>query len=137
MRPRLKRFWLTFRVACGRTFPPVALFAFFFVYYRRQGRAVKDVQSPIKIVGATKWCVFRPTEVTRPIVEEAVRERMDRMQSDRVDLLQVRYDLPDFIPSICGYSNDGRCHKICFLPTRLADALIDPHSLITSAVPLE
>ena len=51
---------------------------------------MKDVQSPIKIVGATKWCVFRPTEVTRQLVEEAVRERMDRMQSDRVDLLQVR-----------------------------------------------
>ena len=28
--------------------------------------------------------------MTRPVVEEAVRERMDRMQSDRVDLLQVR-----------------------------------------------
>ncbi|KAF9791300.1 NADP-dependent oxidoreductase domain-containing protein [Thelephora terrestris] len=56
------------------------------------GRAVKDVVSPIKIVGATKWCVFRPTEVTRPIVEEAVRERMDRMQSDCVDLLQFHWN---------------------------------------------
>lgn len=63
------------------------------VFFRRQGRAVKDIQSPIKVVGATKWCVFRPTEVTRPIVEEAVRERMVRMQSDSVDLLQVRRDL--------------------------------------------
>lgn len=32
-------------------------------------------------------------------MEEAVRERMDRMQSDKVDLLQVRYRLPDPIPS--------------------------------------
>lgn len=36
-------------------------------------------------------------EVTRPIVEEAVRERIDRMQSDSVDLLQVR--LPFYPPS--------------------------------------
>ena len=38
-------------------------------------------------------------EMTRPIVEEAVRERMDRMQSDCVDLLQVRPDLPRPTPS--------------------------------------
>jgi len=49
-------------------------------------------------------------------VEEAVRERMDRMQSDRVDLLQVRYEHPPGIhPSIHpsptpirGCSVDGR-----------------------------
>jgi len=50
------------------------------------------VQSPIKIIGATKWCVFRPTEVTRQIVEEAVRERMARMDTDRVDLLQFHWN---------------------------------------------
>ena len=61
--------------------------------------------------------MFRPTEVTRPIVEEAVRERMDRMQSSRVDLLQVRYDLPDSIPFIRGYSIDGKRHELHFMPT--------------------
>ncbi|KAF9649140.1 Aldo/keto reductase [Thelephora ganbajun] len=67
------------------------------------GRAVKDVQSPINIIGATKWCVFRPTEVARPIVEEAVRERMDRMQSDHVDLLQFHwqdYSDPGYITAL-------------------------------------
>ena len=44
-------------------------------------------------------------------MEEAVRERMDRMQSTRVDLLQVRYGLPDSIPSIRSYSVDGSCHE--------------------------
>ena len=85
--PRLKHFGLT----SGRASPPFFLFPpFVYPFAPQQGRAVKDVQSPIKIVGATKWCVFRTPEVTRQLVEEAVRERMDRMQSDRVDLLQVR-----------------------------------------------
>ena len=97
------------------------------VCHRRQGRAIKDLESPIKIVGATKWCVFRPTEVTRQIVEEAVRERMDRMQSTRVDLLQVRYGLPDSIPSISGYFVDGSCHEVHFIPIHPTDASIDLH----------
>jgi aryl-alcohol dehydrogenase-like predicted oxidoreductase len=41
-------------------------------------------------VGATKWCVFRPVDPTRAVVEAAVAERMKRMQTNRVDLLQVR-----------------------------------------------
>lgn len=41
------------------------------------------------VVGATKWCVFRPTDPTRAVVESAVRERMKRMRSQSVDLLQV------------------------------------------------
>jgi aryl-alcohol dehydrogenase-like predicted oxidoreductase len=44
-----------------------------------------------KVLGATKWCVFRPMEPTRAIVEAAVAERMKRMQTNRVDLLQVSH----------------------------------------------
>lgn len=40
--------------------------------------------------GATKWCIFHPTEVTYEKVAAAVKERADRMHKDRVDLLQVR-----------------------------------------------
>jgi aryl-alcohol dehydrogenase-like predicted oxidoreductase len=33
--------------------------------------------------------VFAPTTITREVVELAVRERMDRMKTQHVDLLQV------------------------------------------------
>ncbi|KAM5534129.1 hypothetical protein V8D89_012149 [Ganoderma adspersum] len=38
--------------------------------------------------GATKWCIFHPTEITYEKVAAAVKERSDRMHKDRVDLLQ-------------------------------------------------
>jgi len=44
------------------------------------------------IVGATKWCVFRPVDPTRAVVEAAVAERMKRMQTNRVDLLQFHWN---------------------------------------------
>jgi hypothetical protein len=53
-----------------------------------------------QVLGATKWCIFRPPppgDLTRAYVEDAVRERIKRMKSTkeqggngRVDLLQVR-----------------------------------------------
>ena len=45
---------------------------------------------PTAVVGATKWCVFRQTTPTRAVVEAAVNERLVRMKSQSVDLLQVR-----------------------------------------------
>ncbi|KAI0753818.1 Aldo/keto reductase [Fomes fomentarius] len=44
-----------------------------------------DSQRPF---GATKWCVFEPTVVTYQSVLAAVNERLARMQSQRIDLLQ-------------------------------------------------
>ncbi|KAI1787099.1 Aldo/keto reductase [Ganoderma leucocontextum] len=38
--------------------------------------------------GATKWCIFHPTEITYEKVAAVVKERSDRMHKDRVDLLQ-------------------------------------------------
>jgi len=43
------------------------------------------------VLGATKWCVFRPTVPTRAVVESAVRERMERMRSHSIDLLQFHW----------------------------------------------
>lgn len=51
---------------------------------------MKSFRHPEQIVGCTKWCVFRKTNPTRAVVEAAVQERMERMQSECVDLLQVR-----------------------------------------------
>ncbi|EPQ55540.1 Aldo/keto reductase [Gloeophyllum trabeum ATCC 11539] len=44
-----------------------------------------------KVIGATKWCVFRPTDPSRQVVEAAVRERMKRMNTKRIDLLQFHW----------------------------------------------
>ncbi|KAG6378001.1 NADP-dependent oxidoreductase domain-containing protein [Boletus reticuloceps] len=52
----------------------------------------KESLPPSKpVLGATKWCVFRPTVLTRAVVESAVRERMKRMRSQSVDLLQFHW----------------------------------------------
>ncbi len=44
-------------------------------------------------IGATKWCIFKSpvSPYTRKEVEDAVRERMSRMKSDRLNLLQVHW----------------------------------------------
>lgn len=55
------------------------------------GQFRKNFRTPGSIVGGTKWCVFRKTDPTRAVVEAAVQERLDRMQSQRVDLLQFHW----------------------------------------------
>lgn len=44
-------------------------------------------------IGATKWCIFKSpvSPYTRKQVEDAVCERMSRMKSDHLDLLQVHW----------------------------------------------
>ncbi|KAJ6534145.1 NADP-dependent oxidoreductase domain-containing protein [Mycena capillaripes] len=55
------------------------------------GQFRKSLPSPDRVVGATKWCVFKPTIPSRAVVEAAVRERLARMQTDHVDLLQFHW----------------------------------------------
>ncbi|KAI0790644.1 Aldo/keto reductase [Abortiporus biennis] len=55
------------------------------------GQFRQSLPSPRDVYGATKWCVFRTTNPTRAVVEAAVQERLDRMQSDSVDLLQFHW----------------------------------------------
>ncbi|KAJ3729016.1 NADP-dependent oxidoreductase domain-containing protein [Lentinula guzmanii] len=43
------------------------------------------------VFGATKWCVFTDIESSQELVEAAVKERMERMQMDRIDLLQFHW----------------------------------------------
>ncbi|KAF5378558.1 hypothetical protein D9615_007030 [Tricholomella constricta] len=42
-----------------------------------------------QVVGATKWCVFKRVVPTRAVVLAAVQERMERMGTTSVDLLQA------------------------------------------------
>ncbi|CAE6399191.1 unnamed protein product [Rhizoctonia solani] len=53
------------------------------------GQFRQTLSDPSIVIGATKWCVFAPTVVTRAVVEEGVGERMERMKTKKVDLLQV------------------------------------------------
>ncbi|KAJ7075308.1 NADP-dependent oxidoreductase domain-containing protein [Mycena belliarum] len=67
------------------------------------GQFRTSLDSPDAVLGATKWCVFKPIEVSREAVEAAVRQRMDRMRSQRVDLLQFHwqdYGNPDYLTAL-------------------------------------
>jgi len=55
------------------------------------GQFRQSLASPSEVVGATKWCIFRPTVVTRAVVEDAIKERNLRMRTDHVDLLQIHW----------------------------------------------
>ncbi|KAI0344722.1 Aldo/keto reductase [Trametopsis cervina] len=55
------------------------------------GQFRKTLPDPSQVVCATKWCVFRHTEPTREVVEAGVQERLDRIQSPAVDLLQFHW----------------------------------------------
>ncbi|KAI0745418.1 Aldo/keto reductase [Earliella scabrosa] len=73
---------------------------------------------PGEIFGATKWCVFRKVEPTRALVEGAVNERLERMKSHRVDLLQFHwqdYDDPGYLTAMHHLSdlrNEGKIAHI-------------------------
>ncbi|KAJ3488951.1 hypothetical protein NLI96_g2502 [Meripilus lineatus] len=62
------------------------------------GQFRQTLSNPNRVFGATKWCVFRPTNPTRDVVQAAVQERLDRMQSESVDLLQFHWQ---------NYDDDG------------------------------
>ncbi|KAL5520204.1 hypothetical protein ACEPAG_9417 [Sanghuangporus baumii] len=55
------------------------------------GEFRQDLPNPTSIIGATKWCVFRQTNPTRGVVEAAINERLVRMRSRSVDLLQFHW----------------------------------------------
>jgi len=54
-----------------------------------QFREGSSSQRPI--IGATKWCVFNSVQPTRDVVQAAVHERMTRMKTQQIDLLQFHW----------------------------------------------
>jgi aryl-alcohol dehydrogenase-like predicted oxidoreductase len=59
-----------------------------------QGEFYKSSEYADQIVAGTKWCIFKTVDPTREHILSAVRERMHRMQTQRIDLLQVCVCLP-------------------------------------------
>ncbi|KAF7291137.1 Aldo-ket-red domain-containing protein [Mycena indigotica] len=69
------------------------------------GQFRSSLEKPELVVGATKWCVFKPLTgpITRAAVEAAIRERIERMHATRVDLLQFHwqdYSNHDYITAL-------------------------------------
>jgi len=67
------------------------------------GQYRSSLESPGSVFGATKYCVFKPTVISQETVEDAVRQRMERMRTERVDLLQFHwqdYENPDYMRAI-------------------------------------
>ncbi|KAJ7206466.1 NADP-dependent oxidoreductase domain-containing protein [Mycena haematopus] len=52
------------------------------------GQFRASLESPDSVLGATKYCVFKSITVSRETVEAAVRQSMERMRCERIDLLQ-------------------------------------------------
>ncbi|KAI0798205.1 Aldo keto reductase [Abortiporus biennis] len=55
------------------------------------GQFRSSLPSAIQVLGATKWCTFDHVEPTSAVVRNAVEERMARMQTTQVDLLQFHW----------------------------------------------
>ncbi|KAG8761761.1 hypothetical protein FRC11_013245 [Ceratobasidium sp. 423] len=80
------------------------------------------LDDPSRVVGATKWCVFAPTTVTRKVVEDGVRERMERMKTERVDLLQVSFSkTPSRFPG--PGANNGEIGLLAWMDRRAGSGL--------------
>ncbi|KAJ7894805.1 NADP-dependent oxidoreductase domain-containing protein [Mycena leptocephala] len=79
------------------------------------GQYRSSLRSPDSVLGATKWCVFKPIAISRESVEAAVRQRMERMRTERVDLLQFHWQ---------DYANDSYIQAIEILSQLKAEGLI-------------
>ncbi|KAG8982460.1 hypothetical protein FRB90_006781, partial [Tulasnella sp. 427] len=51
----------------------------------------KTLPDPRMVIGATKWCVFAPVDITKSVVKTAIDERKEKMKYDHVDLLQFHW----------------------------------------------
>ncbi|KAF8659467.1 hypothetical protein AX16_001834 [Volvariella volvacea WC 439] len=56
------------------------------------GQFRASLPDPKRVIGATKWCIFRNITPTEENVRAAVEERLFRMQTERVDLLQFHWN---------------------------------------------
>ncbi|KXT00854.1 hypothetical protein AC578_962 [Pseudocercospora eumusae] len=79
------------------------------------GKFRASCSRPEAVFGATKWCIFTPTQVTSELVQANISERCERMSSDHVDLLQFHwqfYDDPQYIKALKLLRADKRVHKL-------------------------
>ena len=71
--------------------------------------------NPEALFGATKYCIFTPTTITKEVVAANVTERCQRMSADHIDLLQFHwqdYDDKQYITALRYLQNDPRIHNL-------------------------
>lgn len=71
--------------------------------------------NPEVIFGATKYCIFTPTAITREVVQSNITERCQRMASKHIDLLQFHwqdYDDPQYIEALRYIQEDPRVKMV-------------------------
>ncbi|EXJ78908.1 hypothetical protein A1O3_08408 [Capronia epimyces CBS 606.96] len=75
------------------------------------GRFRASHPSSSSIIGSTKYCVFHPITVTPKVVQDNVTERLTRLGSETVDLLQFHwqdYSDPQYIKALQLLEKDSR-----------------------------
>ncbi|KAF7555945.1 hypothetical protein G7Z17_g1769 [Cylindrodendrum hubeiense] len=82
------------------------------------------------VFAATKYCVFHPMEVTRQVVFDNVSERCQRLQQDKVDLLQFHwqfYEDKQYIKALQYLAEDERVSMIglCNFDTKHLGEVLD------------
>ncbi|TQB74822.1 hypothetical protein MPDQ_004264 [Monascus purpureus] len=94
------------------------------------GRFRSSYPHPDAIFAATKYCVFHPMTVSREAVRANVTERCQRLQTDRIDLLQFHwqfYDDPQYIDATRFLQEDERVSKLglCNFDTEHLQRILD------------
>jgi aryl-alcohol dehydrogenase-like predicted oxidoreductase len=94
------------------------------------GKFRASCSNPAQLFGATKYCIFTPTTVTREVVEANVSERCRRMSATHVDLLQFHwqdYSDPQYLTALQYLQDDPRVHTLglCNFDTHHMQKILD------------
>lgn len=79
------------------------------------GKFRASCSNPGALFGATKYCVFTPTNITREVVQANVTERCQRMSSTHIDLLQFHWQFyanPQYLEALQYIQEDPRVRLI-------------------------
>lgn len=79
------------------------------------GKFRASCSNPEAIFGATKYCVFNPTNINRETVQANIAERCQRMSSSYIDLLQFHWQFyadPQYLKALQYIQEDPRVHQI-------------------------
>ncbi|USW58105.1 Putative aldo/keto reductase, NADP-dependent oxidoreductase domain-containing protein [Septoria linicola] len=79
------------------------------------GRFRSSCSDPKSLFGATKYCIFTPTTISKEVVAANVTERCQRMSADYIDLLQFHwqdYSDPQYLSALQHLQDDPRVRSL-------------------------
>ncbi|KAF8239112.1 Aldo/keto reductase [Tricholoma matsutake] len=85
------------------------------------GQYRNSLAAPEAVICATKWCVFKPINVSRAVVLSAVQERLERTGTNRLDILQFHWN---------DYSDKGYLTALRILQDIKSEGLISAVGLV-------